>query len=821
MSLTLPTAYSNSSKLGNIQENWIIQLGFFNGDAHGSGEGGWDAVKRANGAANLLTADVNNSTTTIPVDDGTVFSANDYLKIESEIVKVVSISSNDLTVVRTQMGTSAEAHEDDDVIYWNNFTPISLADTTVDNVFYHGTITNVPSIRSSIDLANSTAKTGNISLSIANFQYKGDDFSAELFLGTRKYINRNVKIYSQLNGDSTLANCLQIYQGRLTGVSHDDASISLQITEQRPWDFITIPQDRTTRSKQYYTLSYGDFTPNTSTRASQAFCDDKNLYPINVDNLTRTHLIALQGRSLDGNSGNEGRLHYYEKNADAFVPLTLSNNTYQNISISSYDANGNAVRIDNDLYRGFICKPSGLNDEGDSAYWNDPINVYDISGDDSGYSTYARETLAISSNQTQTTSIWLDVPEVEGKITSMKMKVRYRLDVDESAGSSGLNYSASLINITDGLSQTIINIEEDSGTKDTGNVISSLLDMDSQLSDNDYKLLNPIKLQSQLVYGAGSGTVTANWYIYDVHIYIQASLDFATNRDAATKTANDIKQLYIGANGLTNSWDSSAISYGHEAHRDMLIRFAGYTTTAPGNWSALDEDRTRNTADSGDISTWKIRWWELEPVDLKKVLEQLQYEFGFIFKFRADGTGAMIYIIQTSEMQTIADSGSPYPVFNNSDINNLSISNSSLSNLLTKMEINYEKHPANKSYMSSVTSSNATTRTNYNIQAKENIKEVNLDMSVGTPSTSGQTDGNTDFYSYYDNILGDIKKIISCDIVNPAKSYSLETGDIVQFSNTAGEMPVEPFGDNWADYYMITDLKRSPGNVSITAREVG
>ena len=49
----------------------------------------------------------------------------------------------------------------------------------------------------------------------------------------------------------------------------------------------------------------------------------------------------------------------------------------------------------------------------------------------------------------------------------------------------------------------------------------------------------------------------------------------------------------------------------------------------------------------------------------------------------------------------------------------------------------------------------------------------------------------------------------------------LETGDIIQFSNTSGEMPIEPFGDNWGDYYMITDLKRSLGKVSITAREVG
>jgi hypothetical protein len=94
-------------------------------------------------------------------------------------------------------------------------------------------------------------------------------------------------------------------------------------------------------------------------------------------------------------------------------------------------------------------------------------------------------------------------------------------------------------------------------------------------------------------------------------------------------------------------------------------------------------------------------------------------------------------------------------------------------------------------------------------------------MNVGTPNSSGQTDGNADFYSYYDNIFGDIKKIVSCDIVNPAVSYDLETGDIIQFSKAKGEMPVEPFGDNWADYYMITTLNRSPGKVNITCREVG
>jgi hypothetical protein len=96
---------------------------------------------------------------------------------------------------------------------------------------------------------------------------------------------------------------------------------------------------------------------------------------------------------------------------------------------------------------------------------------------------------------------------------------------------------------------------------------------------------------------------------------------------------------------------------------------------------------------------------------------------------------------------------------------------------------------------------------------------MNVNKQGNTNPGGGDT--NDGFSDYYMNIFGDIKKIISCEIVNPSVSYNLETGDIIQFSNTAGEMPVEPFGDNWADYYCIINLIRSPGKVALTVREVG
>ena len=143
------------------------------------------------------------------------------------------------------------------------------------------------------------------------------------------------------------------------------------------------------------------------------------------------------------------------------------------------------------------------------------------------------------------------------------------------------------------------------------------------------------------------------------------------------------------------------------------------------------------------------------------------------------------------------------------------------------MELKYQKHPALKTFISSQTSVNSTTniRGKWNIKTKENIANVELDMNVNKQGNAdvggGSADPNDGFADYYMNIFGDIKKIITCDIVNPAKGYNLETGDIIQFSNTAGEMTIDPFGDNWADYYMITDLKRRPGIISIRCREVG
>lgn len=76
------------------------------------------AEQYANFATTLLNGAINNSTTTVVVDDGSVFpsTGNFRIVIDSEIMVCTSRSSNTLTVTRGQEGTTGASHVDDSVV---------------------------------------------------------------------------------------------------------------------------------------------------------------------------------------------------------------------------------------------------------------------------------------------------------------------------------------------------------------------------------------------------------------------------------------------------------------------------------------------------------------------------------------------------------------------------------------------------------------------------------------------------------------------------------------------------------------------------------
>lgn len=732
---------------------------------------------------------------------------------------------------------------------YKGFLPLSTTDTSIDDIFYHGVISNTGSIRDSIDLENSKAKTSNLSINVFNFNYKGNDLSTELLFGSYDYFNYNVRVYSQLNDNSSLSNCLQIYQGRLINIQHNDSNLSLEITEKKPWDFLSLPLNKTNTNKTYVPVVYGNYTPETSTVSSPDFVENANLFPVPVDRVQNNDFLCIAHKEIS----SDGRLHFFEKNASnnnvqVFTPL----DDVQNSSVS-YDG-ANALKTHFDLHRNSKIKVISIDASEDYTKFDD-LGANTVDGDITTFSTlteadFGTVTGSGSSQFGDILDFAYDVPQFSHEIQSMKVGVfvEYTLTASfVSDGTSTLQFS--VFDNTNGFlsiraeqltysfdsgasgSAVIPNI---TGTSSTGGGLitgtnanptltitnSSITEYTSadRIAGLDGQLPNKLVIRFNCL--ANQSTSGGSVINFDINvkvssIYVIPELKIPVGVDSvvgqgliANESINSVEYLYSGADGFNAlySGDTDLIEHGHEALRDILVRFVGANNETPEGFSDLHNDR--------DIDNWKIRYWQLEPKDLQSILDKITYEFGFIFKYRADGSSRVIYIKQSSEL-------SASKTLNSRDIKNVSIKSTSFSNLLTKMNINYEKHPAKNSYLSNVESSNNESRSKYNIKRNENIKEINLDMNVGTPASTPQSDPNVDFYSYYNNIVGNVKKLISCEVVNNAKSYSMETGDIIKFE----DMPVNPFGHTWSQsgsqYYMITNLQRGIGSVKIECREVG
>jgi hypothetical protein len=736
---------------------------------------------------------------------------------------------------------------------YGGYLPLSTTDTLVDDVFYHGVVTKTGSIRDSIDLQNSKAKTSNVSFSIANFKYKGSDISSKLFLGDIEYINYNVKIYSQLNNNSSLSNCLQIYQGRLINVSHNDSSVSIQLTEKRPWDFLSIPTEKTTQKNIYIPISYGNYTKNSATTFESPLFESelssKAYRPVPLNKTFSDKILYVDGN----NTSSDGQLAVYEKSVDTFVPLENA--------IASTVNTDNAEHSQSDLsqLRSFkqraesveVSSNDGVTITNAEKAFDGDSNTYanysiDIDGQEgavrirldydfhsvSGKSSDDFKILRSATNLRVLTAEGLTDTETDLNIddaTNVSVHDVIKVD-DEQIIVNSIN-SNELDDITRGFNSKKESHDDDVLIRlnNTVTVLGLTYQIDVNRSGDDVGN-NTVRTRGDISVGFTSNDVSkrtiythfsnnttsatfeiefdlneiepllpsfdAEFRIYDIFLHTQRVSEAPE------------EMLYVANDGLTESYSGSAdlVEHGHEALRDILTRFVGLDTSTPDGWSDLHTDR--------HIDNWKIRYWTLEPKDIQTILDKITYEFGFIFKYRADATSRVIYIKQSSEL-------SASQTLTNRDIKNIQVSMSGFNNVISKMIINYQKHPAIKEYIANITSSNDEVRTKYKIQSQENTKEIKLDMNVGTPASTPQSDPNADFYSYYNNIIGDVKKIIKCEIVNSNKSYNLETGDIVKFD----DMPVNPFGHNWnesgSQYYMITSLNRSIGSVSIECREVG
>ena len=897
MSLTLPAAYSAATKQGNIQENWLIQLGYFNGDAQGEGEGGWDAVLQDGGAANLIdnlgseligsgsTFNVNghwtirdgdggadgwssasnaalfdnsevssiianllgddidagkyytltftvklqtlnlligadnNATgtsnlasetyvayatyaagthtvnfqatvdrshlwitanhigsgagslddmslkvdgygtaeTEIDVDDGTVFQDGDFIKIDSEIMKITSTDSNELTVLRSQMDTTAAIHTNNTALYWNNFTAISGSNTTVDSVFYRGVVTRQPSVRTAISLVKSTAKVSNISISLVNMQYKGDDFSAELLLGTRTYLNKDVRVYIQLNGNSTLSSCLHIYTGRLHGIKHSDSGIRLSIKAYSPWDRVDYPATYSAE-KVLAPLSFGTFTGNDSAYAGTG---TDNWRPVPFTKATAASAFFTTGVTADSSFSKTSQ---YVPSRDGFVPFTTAStatSTIGSVETLTVSVNGE--------YKFFVT-PTSDSQHSTQTGWTETniAQSYDLNTGNAGKYAWTEN---ISAGQTRVHIQRYVVPDTG---VGAQIVMTYRIS----------NYSKATdvasLELTANLSTAADSKDSDQHVANTGSDQTLTLITTANTAYVDLTLTAEIEEEDDTSGGIG---------VVDLDAY-EITISNAQNEDK-------LEAVYVDVGPDVKNYTSGGVANIHEAHRSLLHGALGLTDT-PTNWSALNTERV------GSPSAWTIRYWQNDQTPIKRLLDRLQYEGQFIYLYER-GAGKYIFI---------ADSPSSIATITQDDISSFSIDQVDFDELETKHVIDYDPHPAKSREYRSQATQTSSNRTDYNFATNENV--INVTLKALAASVSGGSAQNDDWATYRQKLFGAIKLTVRFNLINPSFS-NIEVGDIIDF----GTMPVDPGGGSWSGKnFIITRTRRSPGLLSVTAREV-
>lgn len=786
---------------------------------------------------------------------------------------------------------------DPDVSTITQFIRLGTAEVGSGTGIYHSFITNSPTIRESINLSKSTASVSNISLTCVNgtlANHSSATLAAEIYGGTRKYINHKVIVSSRVGGYTE-----QIFQGRLKDVKINGIdTISMTIAVHDPIKDISIPQYQS-KSGNYFPVLYGEGFPETSTVSVPDFVDAARVFPVQVDTLNNDLYNCLAHEAI-----TDGRLHYAVKDTfDAFnIPLMCPLDDIQNASHYDYegvsnDTNKNILFTDLDLHRSYKVRPQTATDAVSATGITvaNAGNAYDITGS----STVATFTGSVNTDTNPTaTYTFTDMPKEEHTLQTFKFFVNYQ--VASYASTNGTLTIKIIVGLKhDGLSTVYKTITK------TANATVAAEEFDL-LDTNDFgnatkKTPEEITLQISFDNAPLESGGTANSAVVTVKdTYFTIATKIVDDNDtdelllANSSAVTSVKQLYTGADGFDKSWSAgNIVDIIPDMHRDILHRFVGVTTevfqangTTPNLLAeALDDSETPVDVDYGaafsvndtiridseemtitNISSntltvvrglngttaathndnssisilaapgnysalasaranWKCKYWTQEPIEVKKLLEQIQYEGGFIFRFKPADNSPQ-YIVLTTNPTVVH-------TITKDDITNMNISVTPFESLVTKREVKYEVNPINGNTFREITCEDTTNspRGSYNIDTKENVKTDELEILRSAPGAANMGGlVEVGFANHYNAIEGNPKLLISTEIINPGDSsvnrdgsisffYLMEVGDICAFSHT--NQVIAPFGESFnGKKFIIQSMIRGIGSLKVTLREI-
>ena len=536
---------------------------------------------------------------------------------------------------------------------------LSVSDTTVSSINYSGVITNLPQIREKIDLFSSKASLSNVSITCANSNL--DD----LLLSTRTYLNRDVRIYSQLDEESNLSNCLLIFKGILRSVQQTENKITLQISSKRPFENIKVPNVESVNGN-YVPIVFGDYTSHTF---ATTFLGTKlqnttiNCHPVPVDFIKEGKLIALSSES-NTSTINTGFLHEIEEDlfrttgSENLTKLggTLLNNEAQETFKAldgTTDIFGRSGQIN--LRRGMssLCGVTAGDFGGTTAVSSDKTTI-------SVNSTYTNQgnTITKSFTMDEIGSVKHTPEQIQLNLNFSNVSIEiddftsYQVKADVYWGSSATPGVSNYELVSRAVGEDLItSIADISAYFITPNAVQE----NTITNDSDNSGNLPQKVVVKFVFNSSANGPNT----YDIDFDCQPEFHIVTQLDesavdvqSTSDILNDIKTLYSGQDGHTLSGESTIIRYPIEAHRYLCETFmpTEFSSTRPASYTNLR---------AYQVAHGQCHYYITKQQKIEDELNKLQHLGGFIMRYKNDGTYDYISpsYLTTS---TTASNTSPY-----------------------------------------------------------------------------------------------------------------------------------------------------------------
>ncbi len=505
----------------------------------------------------------------------------------------------------------------------------SFSATTYNSINYYPAILNKPSISYSLDLKGFTTKTGNINLNIANIDLDGTTLLEKL---GNEYINGHVNVLSQIDGDDTANNALQIFSGKVSSFGYRNNTIVLNVISNRPFQNVSIPQGRSVNAdnSQYNNkivpLVYGDYTANTE------FVNGQDVYAcpfLKNDGKDFMYIVP------EGTSGSD-KLEFYDKGMKRFVELVNTNTT-----IATVDS-VKVLKVPTLMTRQFKMLPDDVTatlvGSGVSLTSGSLDNAYN--GNTGNNATYANT--AGFGSESKGVVFKLQMPQVTGKITAITLGLSGNYSQTITGSPSGTD--GAFFNLADALSGSFGSSSGDielvgtssSGVKtdQTNTALPTSTDISGILENN--ALPDELYLSFRFNAEGGNGDYS-NFEIVlsNVFVTVTATNDLANEPIASQEFNAGIEKVYLGRDITTPSFTehTTATTIGDldnpvAIHRELLhsiinvTDFTGDTDIENSGFKTVAELRD-STLTSPTSTHWKSRL----ALDEKESLESIMNNY--------------------------------------------------------------------------------------------------------------------------------------------------------------------------------------------------